>query len=160
MKNNTEQFLMVHYRLLGASGYISKDGERVKMNLTEKIIYSHLRNRFQFFKSIGKEYYDTQQAIAAVCNMDLKATGNVLRKFIKNGLTTIYKKPYGNFVKNVYVDVPPLRLWDKEGILEVEAGIDYYEYETPDDFIPNLPDVGYSREHETQEDDIDLENRR
>lgn len=149
-----EQFLMVPYNLLSAAGYISKDGECVKMNLTEKIIYAHIRNRFDFFKGLGKEYYDTQQAIADVCNMDIKATGNVLRKFIKNDLTTIYKKPYGNFVKNVYVSVPALRLWYKDKPIAAEF-VDDFEYSIPENFTVDLSDIGYS-EFESDSAGIDL----
>lgn len=148
MKNNanTEQFLMIPYKLLSAAGYVSKDGECVKMTLTEKIIYAHLRNRFDFFKGLGKEYYDTQQSIAAVCNMDIKSVGNVLRKFIKDDLTTIYKKPYGNFIKNVYVSVPPLHLWYKDKPIATEF-VDDFEYTIPEDFAVEMPDVGFYGEN-------------
>lgn len=142
-----EQFLMVPYNLLNAAGYISKEGECVKMNLTEKIIYAHIRNRFDFFKKLGKEYYDTQKSIAEVCNMDIKATGNVLRKFIEADLTTIYKKPYGNFSKNVYVSVPPLQLWYKDKPVSTEF-IDDFEYTIPEDFVVDLSDIGFYGELE------------
>lgn len=157
MTMKQERFLMVPYKLLNASGYVNKAGECVKMNLSDKIIYAHIKNRFEFFKGLGKEYYDTQKDIADACNMDLKAVGNILRRFIKNGLTTIYKKPYGNFVKNVYTSVPPLHLWYK-GVDVAQEFLDDYEYVIPEDFVPTLPDIGYSREYETQENDIDLEN--
>jgi hypothetical protein len=154
MKDNSNQFLMVPYNLLSAAGYVKPDGECKKMNLTDKIIYAHIRNRFQFFKSLGKEYFDTQQAIASVCNMDIKATGNILRKFIKEDLTKIYKKPYGNFVKNVYIDVPPLHLWWKDKPVSA-IFIDDYEYKTPEDFVDNLPDVNYYPESVFKADDLE-----
>lgn len=37
------------------------------MNLTEKIIYAHIRNRFDFFKGLGKEYYDTPSKLSLMC---------------------------------------------------------------------------------------------
>ena len=142
-----EQFLKLPYNLLRSGGYVSKDGECVKMNLTEKIIYTHLRNRYDFFTAQGKEYYDTQKDVADVCNMDIKAVGNVLRKFTKAGLTTIYKKTYGNFVKNVYTSVPVLNLWYKgEAIVPQATG--EIEYEIPENFVVNLPDVGYTPEYD------------
>lgn len=154
MKTDTERFLMVPYNLLSAAGYVNKDGECVKMNLTDKIVYAHIRNRFKFFKGLGKEYYDTQKAIAEVCNMDIKATGNILRKFIKDDLTTIYKKPYGNFVKNVYVSVPPLHLWYKDKPITAEF-VDDFEYVIPDDFVDTLPDVNYYPESVFKPDDLE-----
>lgn len=142
-----EQFLKLPYNLLRSGGYVSNDGECVKMNLTEKIIYTHLRNRFDFFTVQGKEYYDTQKDVADVCNMDIKAVGNVLRKFTKDGLTTIYKKTYGNFVKNVYTSVPALSLWYK-GEAVVPPVMVEIEYEMPNDFIVNLPEIGYTPDSE------------
>lgn len=151
-----DQFLMIPYKVLSASGYVNKHGECVKMNLSDKIIYCHLKNRFEFFKGLGNEYFDTQQSIADVCNMDLKATGNILRKFIKNELTTIYKKPYNNYLKNVYTHVGNLSLWYKKNG-KVESYIEEYEYKIPDDFVVDMIDVGYSPEMEINADNIDIE---
>lgn len=155
MKHNTDRFLMIPYNLLSAGGYVKPDGECKKMNLTDKIIYAYIRNRFQFFKGLGKEYYDTQQSIADMCNMDIKAVGNVLRKFIKDDLTKIYKKPSGNFVKNVYVNVPALHLWYKDKPVSQDF-VDDYEYpEMPKMFDVELPDVGYNQ-FESDSAGIDL----
>lgn len=151
-----DQFLMIPYKVLSASGYVNNHGECVKMNLSDKIIYCHLKNRFEFFKGLGKEYFDTQQSIANFCNMDLKATGNILRKFIKNDLTTIYKKPYNNYQKNVYTYVGNLSLWYKKNG-KVESYIEEYEYMIPDNFTVDLPDIGYSRESEIGTDNLDIE---
>lgn len=153
MKNNTntEQFLIMPYKLLSSAGYVSKDGECIKMNLTEKIIYAHIRNRFEFFKGLGKEYYDTQQSIAAVCNMDIKSVGNVLRKFIKDDLTTIYKKPYGNFIKNVYVNVPSLHLWYKDKPVSIDD-VDDFKVE----FVEDMRDISYQPEQEFDVGMLDL----
>jgi len=143
MKDQKEQFLMLPYSLLSAGGYVNNSGECQKMTLTEKIIYAHIRNRFLFFTSLGKEYFDTQKSIAEVCNMDIKAVGNVLRKFIKDDLTTIYKKQQGNYLKNVYVSVPPLTLWWK-GHKPVEPETyDTCDYDKPKDFVVELPDIVY-----------------
>ena len=148
-----EQFLMLPYNLLRSGGYVSNDGECVKMNLTEKIIYTHLRNRYDFFTAQGKEYYDTQQSISDVCNMDIKAVGNVLRKFIKAGLTPVYKKAYGNFVKNVYTSVPALNLWYK-GKPVADIGIGEIIYEMPDNFVVNLPEIGYTPDYDINRMDM------
>ena len=142
-----EQFLILPYNLLRSGGYVSNDGECVKMNLTEKIIYTHLRNRYDFFTAQGREYYDTQKDVADVCNMDIKAVGNVLRKFTKASLTTIYKKTYGNFVKNVYTSVPELNLWYK-GKPTLITDLGEIQYEIPDNFVVNLPEVGYIPEYD------------
>jgi hypothetical protein len=146
MQKKENQFLKIPYKLLGAVGYVNKDGECVKMTLTEKIIYAHLRNRFVFFRSLNKEYYDTQQAIADACNMDIKSVGNILRKFIKSELTTVYKKRFNGFPKNVYTNVPELLLYQKDNTIEQndEPEIDVEDFEGEhwvDDFdYGDLPD--------------------
>jgi len=150
MQDKQEKFLILHYKLLSAGGYVSVSGEQVKMNLSDKVIYAHLKNRFEFFKGLGKEYFDTQQSIASVCNMDLKTVGNILRGFIDKGLTTIYKKPYGNFTKNVYTNVPHLKLWYKgEDVVDSTEGFDYG---VPEDFVNAMPDVCYLGNWEEEND--------
>lgn len=153
--SNKEQFLILPYKLLMAGGYVSNEGEYVKMNLTEKVIYTYIRNRFEFFKANGKEYYDTQKDIADVCNMDIKSVGIVLRKFIANGLTCVYKKPYGNFLKNVYTSIPDLNLWYKS---ETSASVRKINIDRldVDDFEVNLSNIGYRPETELDINDLDI----
>ncbi len=117
-KEKQDQFLMIPYKLLRAVGYVKPDGECVKMTLTEKIIYAHIKNRFEFFKSLGREYYDTQQNMADVCSMDIKSVGKIIRKFTEEGLVTAYKKRFNGFPKNVYTNVPTLVLYYKDNSTE------------------------------------------
>ena len=161
-QRNENQFLMMPYKLLNAGGYVNSNGECVKMNLSDKVIYAHLKNRFDFFKSLGNEYYDTQQSIADMCNMDLKATGNILRKFIEDGLTTVYKKRFNGYPKNVYTYVPNLQLWykDKKKGSQKAAVVLYtenFEYEFPQDLVDSMSDVGYYPENEFDINNLDLE---
>lgn len=159
-QRNENQFLMMPYKLLNAGGYVNSNGECVKMNLSDKVIYAHLKNRFDFFKSLGNEYYDTQQSIADMCNMDLKATGNILRKFIEGGLTTVYKKRFNGYPKNVYTYVPNLQLWykdKKKGSQEAAVVVETLEfkYDFPDDVLDSMPDVNYYPESNFNPDDLE-----
>lgn len=161
-QRNENQFLMMPYKLLNAGGYVNSNGECVKMNLSDKVIYAHLKNRFDFFKSLGNEYYDTQQSIADMCNMDLKATGNILRKFIEDGLTTVYKKRFNGYPKNVYTYVPNLELWykdKKKGSQKAAVVIETLEfnYDFPEDLVDSMSDVGYYPESEFDINNLDLE---
>lgn len=148
MSKEQDQFLKVPYKILRATGYIShKTGEPIKMNLSDKLIYCHIKNRFEFFTKLGKEYFDTQQAIADAVHMDLKATGNILRRFIDNGLTKIYKKPYNNYLKNVYLSVDHLTLYTKNkkgDIVTQTTGLDDFDYgEIPEELLIQVPDSTY-----------------
>lgn len=138
-KEKQDQFLMIPYKLLRAVGYVKPDGECVKMTLTEKIIYAHIKNRFEFFKSLGKEYYDTQQAIADVCSMDVKSVGKIIRTFMEKGLVEAYKKRFNGFPKNVYTKVPHLVLYYKDKGVVTQEYVDNYEYpEMPSDFVVDM----------------------
>jgi len=159
-QRNENQFLMMPYKLLNAGGYVNSNGECVKMNLSDKVIYAHLKNRFDFFKSLGNEYYDTQQSIADMCNMDLKATGNILRKFIEDGLTTVYKKRFNGYPKNVYTYVPNLQLWykdKKKGSQKAAVVIEMleFEYDFPEDVLDNMPDINYYPESNFNLEDLE-----
>jgi len=159
-QRNENQFLMMPYKLLNAGGYVNSNGECVKMNLSDKVIYAHLKNRFDFFKSLGNEYYDTQQSIADMCNMDLKATGNILRKFIEDGLTTVYKKRFNGYPKNVYTYVPNLQLWykdKKKGSQKAVVVVEMleFEYDFPEDVLDSMSDVNYYPESNFNPDDLE-----
>lgn len=114
-------FLKTPHVLLNASGYVSDKGEQVKLNLSDKILYLYIKSRADFFKSIGKEYYDSQQSIADFCNIDLKTCGVILRKFETNGVVHVIKKPHGNFLKNFYKRVDDLTLWGGRGAFEINS---------------------------------------
>lgn len=150
-----DQFLMIPYKILNAWGYQTKHGKPVKMSSSDKIIYCYLKSRFQFFKGLGKEYFDTQQSIANFCCLDLKTTGLILRKFINNDITTIYKKPYNNYLKNVYTNVGNLLLLAEK--TTVLADVEEFDYQTPEDFVVDLIDIGYSKESEIDVNSLDIE---
>ena len=159
-QKNENQFLMMPYKLLNAGGYVNINGECIKMNLSDKVIYAHLKNRFDFFKSLGNEYYDTQQSIADMCNMDLKATGNILRKFIEEGLTTVYKKRFNGYPKNVYTYVPNLQLWykdKKKGSQKAAVVVEMleFEYDFPDDVLDSMSDINYYPESNFNHEDLE-----
>ena len=120
MKTNKEEiFLKIPQLLINASGYVNNSGDVVKLNLSDKLVYAYMKSRFDFFMSLGKEYYDTQQSVADYCNMDLKTCGVILRKFEDNGVISIVKKPQGNFLKNIYTYVDRMKLCGGRGAFEV-----------------------------------------
>lgn len=145
---------MMPHKIAQASGYVNSKNEQVKMNALDKLIYAHIKNRFSFFTKLGKEYFDTQQDIGDFFSVDVKTAGNILRRFEKDGIVVARKKPFGNFLKNVYVDVKPLRLWGGKGRYKPELAlkkegttqeateiVDEYEYFIPEEFVLDMPEV-------------------
>lgn len=151
MKTNKEEiFLKIPQLLINASGYVNNSGCVVKLNLSDKLVYAYMKSRFDFFMSLGKEYYDTQQSVADYCNMDLKTCGVILRKFEDNGVISVVKKPQGNFLKNIYTYVGRMKLCGGRGAFEIKKN--YLEkenkqeqssniYEVPDNYFQDLEEV-------------------
>ena len=151
MKTNKEEiFLKIPQLLINASGYENNSGCVVKLNLSDKLVYAYMKSRFDFFMSLGKEYYDTQQSVADYCNMDLKTCGVILRKFEDNGVISVVKKPQGNFLKNIYTYVGRMKLCGGRGAFEIKKN--YLEkenkqeqssniYEVPDNYFQDSEEV-------------------
>lgn len=151
MKTNKEEiFLKIPQLLINASGYVNNSGCVVKLNLSDKLVYAYMKSRFDFFMSLGKEYYDTQQSVADYCNMDLKTCGVILRKFEDNGVISVVKKPQGNFLKNIYTYVGRMKLCGGRGAFEIKKN--YLEkenkqeqssniYEVPDNYFQDMEEV-------------------
>ena len=159
MKTNKEEiFLKIPQLLINASGYVNNSGCVVKLNLSDKLVYAYMKSRFDFFMSLGKEYYDTQQSVADYCNMDLKTCGVILRKFEDNGVISVIKKPQGNFLKNIYTYVGRMKLCGGRGAFEIkESGlsdtykedvgkgvdtVDVFDHgDAPDNYYRNMEEV-------------------
>lgn len=156
-----ESFLKIPYRLLSCDGYVDENNLRVKMNLSDKIVYAYIKNRYQFFKAGGSDYFDSQQSIAVVCNLDVRSVNTIIRNFEKSGVLVILKKSYGRLLKNVYTSISDLSVWTREPGEKknsVRIDVDYGSYLVTDkDFIVNLPDIGYSKEVEVDIGNIDIQ---
>ena len=59
-----DSFLKLDSRISRMRTYTDKAGQTHKLNTLTKLVYVYIENRFSFFKSQGKEYYDTYKDIA------------------------------------------------------------------------------------------------
>lgn len=160
MQYKPESFLKLPYRLLWCDGYIDENNLKVKMNLSDKIVYAHIKNRFQFFKNMGNQYFDSQQTIADVCNLDIKSVNTIIRKFEKSGIVIVLKQSYGRVIKNVYTFIRDLTVWKRkagEKKNNPRVAVDYESFFIPEiDFVNDLSDISYSKEVELDIDNFDL----
>jgi len=150
MQYKPESFLKLPYNLLWCDGYVDENNIRIKMNLSDKIVYSHIKNRYLFFKSMGKEYFDSQQTIADVCNLDVRSVNTIIRNFEKNGVVVVLKRAFGQILKNVYTFIRDLGVWrrkpgEKKNNIRIVADADIVHLKE-DEFIHTLPDVNYRGE--------------
>lgn len=152
-------FLKLPYSLLWCDGYVDENNIQVKMNQSDKIVYAHIKNRYQFFKSMGKEYFDSQQSIADVCNLDVRSVNTIIRNFEKGGVVVVLKRPFGQILKNVYTFIRDLKVWKrKPGEKKNAPRIPVTDtiLISEEEFMHNLPDIGYYKEVELDIDNFDM----
>lgn len=106
------RFLAISYDLLNAVGFIDQEGNQVPLTLTDKIIYSHMKSRFDYFRVEKKsDYYDTQEAIADALNIDRTTVVRRLKRLIKHGAIIGFKKKNKNFQNWNYTSIPKIKLY-------------------------------------------------
>ena len=102
-----DSFLKLDSRISRMKTYIDKAGQTHKLNTLTKLVYVYIENRFNFFKSQGKEYYDTYKDIAEYWGVEQKAVGESVNKLVSMGLVEKKIIKYRNLPKNVFTKVNP-----------------------------------------------------
>ena len=87
---------------------LDKTGQTHKLNTLTKLVYVYIENRFNFFKSQGKDYYDTYKDIAEYWGVEQKAVGESVNKLVNMGLVEKKIIKYRNLPKNVFTKVNPI----------------------------------------------------
>ena len=113
MKNKQDsRFLAISYDLLNAVGFIDSEGNQVELTLTDKLIYAHMKSRFDYFKIEKKsDYYDTQEAIADQLNIDRTTVVRRLKRLVASGAVVGFKKKHKNYHNWNYTSIPKLKLY-------------------------------------------------
>lgn len=103
-----DSFLKLDSRISRMRTYTDKAGQTHKLNTLTKLVYVYIENRFNFFKSKGKEYYDTYKDIAEYWGVEQKAVGESVNKLVNMGLVEKKIIKYRNLPKNVFTKVNPI----------------------------------------------------
>lgn len=87
-------FYQTEKGLWKAKGYYSPNtGEAITLTLAEKAVYMYIEDRVGFFVHAMKgEYFETHETIAEAVGIERKACGNIIRKFIENGVVCAVKR--------------------------------------------------------------------
>lgn len=111
----TEQFCKLTHEIMRATHWVSKTtGQHIKLTGTQKIIWVHMANRYQFFRSLGKEWFDDQEDIAKETGCDVSTVKEFIRLLEKHGYMVVERKKLRGFVhSNSYKIVAPLQLHNK-----------------------------------------------
>lgn len=103
-----DSFLKLDSRISRMKTYTDNAGQTHKLNTLTKLVYVYIENRFNFFKSQGKEYYDTYKDIAEYWGVEQKAVGESVNKLVSMGLVEKKIIKYRNLPKNVFTKVNPI----------------------------------------------------
>jgi hypothetical protein len=100
----TEAFIKFPKALMAAMHYISlTTGEEVQFTPSNKILWLHIKDRFDFFTSLGNEWFDNQEAIATATGSNISTVKRFLADLTKHGyLKTSKKKVWGCAFSNNY----------------------------------------------------------
>ncbi|WP_460163463.1 helix-turn-helix domain-containing protein [Pseudomonas sp. S2_F03] len=111
----TEQFCQFTHEMMRATHWISKTtGEHLKLSAVQKIIWVQMIDRYNFFRLLGKEWFDSQEDIAFATGCDVSTVKAFIRLLVKHGYITVKRKRLRGFVSsNSYKIVASLKLHNK-----------------------------------------------
>lgn len=100
-----KKFLMVDKGLLSMKEFVSLDGEVVVLSLTDKVVYSYMKDRWEFFKERKEEYYDSLEDIGEALGVHRKTVARSVSKMEALGVLSKVKKKIRGYDSNVYTRI-------------------------------------------------------
>ncbi|WP_413728480.1 DUF6945 domain-containing protein [Sodalis sp. RH19] len=77
-------------------------GEKIKIDLSTKNIFSYMRQRYDYFKSQNQSYYENQNVIAVCCGVSERKVRDAIKLLNQLGLLKIYTRRTGTNQSNAY----------------------------------------------------------
>lgn len=107
VKGNMKHFIQADKDIFYCEGVVTKDGEMVKLSLTDKMIYFHMYDRKKLFSDKGSKHFESQSTIATLLFIDTKTAAKSLTKLLQSGLVFGHKEshPSRGYSHWVYTDV-------------------------------------------------------
>jgi len=108
----TEAFIKFPKALMAAAHYISlATGEEVQFTPSNKMLWLTIKDRYDFFTSLGNEWFDNHDDIAKLSGSTVSTVKRFLAELTKHGyLRTSKKKVGGCAFSNKYIIVQDLVL--------------------------------------------------
>lgn len=102
-----KHFIQADKDIFYCEGVVTKDGEMVKLSLTDKMIYFHMYDRKKLFSDKGSKHFESQSTIATLLFIDTKTAAKSLTKLLQSGLVFGHKEshPSRGYSHWVYTDV-------------------------------------------------------
>ena len=95
----TETFCKLTHEIMRATHWVSKvTGQRFKLTGTQKIVWVHMTSRYEFFRSLGKEWFDDQEDIAKDTGCDVSTVKGFIKLLVDHGYLLVERKKLRGFV--------------------------------------------------------------
>ncbi|MDO8336387.1 MAG: hypothetical protein Q7T74_06435 [Candidatus Saccharibacteria bacterium] len=123
MQTQAKQFIQVDRKITRATAYTSPvTGLPVKFDHNMKAVYNLMFDRWQLFKSLNMEHFDTQDYIATETAISLRTVNKIITDFINNGVFKVYslRSPHGH-KKLIYKTINTLQLIEPAVEVAVEV---------------------------------------
>jgi len=121
-----EIFLKVDYRILEMQYIKDVNGKDRLFSLANRVLYCHLKTRFNFFKSRKERYFDTNKDISDALGIDEKTVSRGVKFLQEVGIVVVTKEKWRNLPKNVYTDVKEI-IFNKSNNTEKNSQFSYVD---------------------------------
>lgn len=107
-----EQFCKLTHEIMRATHWISKTtGERFKLTGDQKVIWTQMTSRYEFFHSQGRGWFDNQEDIAFATGCSVSAVKRFIKLLTEHGYMQVERRKLRGFVhSNSYKIVAPLQV--------------------------------------------------
>lgn len=107
-----EKFCKLTHEIMKATHWTSRTtGEQFKLSGDQKVMWVWMESRYQFFQSIGKDWFDNQEDIAAATGCDPSTVKRFIAKLTKHGYIEVQQHKGRGFIRsNNYKILAPLQV--------------------------------------------------
>lgn len=108
----TETFCKLTHEIMKATHWTSRTtGEQFKLTGDQKIMWVWMESRYRFFQSIGKDWFDNQEEIAAATGCDPSTVKRFITKLTQHGYIEVQRQKGRGFIRsNNYKILAPLQV--------------------------------------------------
>lgn len=106
------RFLKVGYSFLRGTHIVDRNtGEFISVSMTDKILYLFMKQRWEYFLSIGNRYYDSQESLAKYLGVSRPTIRRSLDKLSSAGYILSHKEKVKGWESIVYDRIFDLELY-------------------------------------------------
>ncbi|MGY1918891.1 DUF6945 domain-containing protein [Pseudomonas tolaasii] len=97
----TEQFCKLTHDMMRATHWTSRTtGEQFKLSGDQKVMWAWMEKRYEFFRSIGKDWFDNQDDIAMSTGCDPSTVKRFISKLTQHGYIEVERQKGRGFIRS------------------------------------------------------------